>query len=89
MEGDGVVEGDLRVQRQIEHGRAAAGDEKEDQRVFAGLAEHGQGGAGGGKGLLVGHRMAALKVAECASCVFWEAGWSSRCRAVPCGGSCG
>ena len=35
MEGDGVVERDLRVQRQIEHGRAAAGDEEEDQRVFS------------------------------------------------------
>ena len=31
MEGDGFFERDLRVERQIEHGRAAAGDEEEDR----------------------------------------------------------
>jgi hypothetical protein len=64
VEGDGVVERDLRVQRQVEHGRTAAGDEKEDQRVFAGLLEHGQRGAGRGEGVFVGQRVAALEVAK-------------------------
>ena len=64
MEGDGVVERNPRVQRQIEHGRAAAGDEKEDQRVLLGLLEHGQCGPGRGEGLLVGQRVATLKVAK-------------------------
>ena len=31
MKGDGVVERDLRVEGQVEHGRAAAGDEEEDR----------------------------------------------------------
>ena len=36
---DGIFERDLRVEGQIEHGRAAAGDEEEDQRVFPGLLQ--------------------------------------------------
>ena len=64
VEGDGIVERDLRVQRKVEHGRSAAGDEEEDERIFLCLLQQRQRGAGGGKGVLVGHRMAALKVAK-------------------------
>ena len=64
MEDDGVVKRDARVQRQIEEGRAAPGDEEEDERVFAGLAQHGQRGSGRGEGVFVGRRVAALEVAE-------------------------
>src|ERR1035441_10214242 len=64
MEGDGVVEGDVGVERQVKEGRATAGDEEEDEGVFAGSFEHGQGGAGGGEGFLVGHWVAALEVAK-------------------------
>ncbi len=88
VEGHGVFEAELRVEGQVEHGRAAAGDEEEDEGIFAGLFEQRERGAGGGEGVLVGQRMAALEVAECASCACWAAGWCSRCRAVPCGASC-
>ena len=57
-------EPDLRVQRQIEHGRAAAGDEKEDQRVLLRLFQHGQRRARRGKRVLIGQRVAALKIAN-------------------------
>ena len=42
VEGDGVWEADLRVERQIEHRRSAAGDEKENEGVLLRLLEHGQ-----------------------------------------------
>ena len=70
MEGDGVVERDARVQGQIEHGRAAAGDEEEDQGLFVGPAQHGQRGAGGGEGGFIGRGMAALEVAEAPTAFF-------------------
>jgi hypothetical protein len=72
MEGDGVIERDTRVQRQVEHGRAAAGDEEEDQRVFAGFLEHRERGPGCGKRLFVGQRMAAFKVAKTPVALFGE-----------------
>ena len=64
VEGTRVFERDLRVERQVEHGRAAAGDEEEDEGIFAGFAEQGERGAGGGEGVFVGHRVTALEVAE-------------------------
>ena len=64
MEGDGLVERDARVKGQVEDGRSAAGDEKEDQRVFFSLLKHGQRGFGCGERVLVGHRVAALEVAN-------------------------
>jgi hypothetical protein len=64
MEDDGVIERDARVQRQVEEGRASARDEEEDERIFAGSAQHGQRGAGRGEGVFVGRRVAALEVAK-------------------------
>ena len=62
--GLGIVEGDLRVEGQVEDGRTAAGDEEEDERIFLGFFEQGECGAGGGEGIFIGQRVAALKVAE-------------------------
>ncbi len=64
MEGDGLIERDLGVQRQVEHGRSAAGDEKEDQRIFFSFFQQRQRGAGRSEGVLVGQRVATLKVAK-------------------------
>ena len=49
---------------QVEHGGTAAGDEEEDERIFFGFLEQGEGGTGGGEGIFIGQRVAALKVAE-------------------------
>jgi len=38
---DGIFQGNLRVEGQVEHGRSATRDEKEDQGVFLGLAQKG------------------------------------------------
>jgi len=64
MEGDGLIQRDLRVQRQVEHRRSAPGDEKENQRVFFRLLQQHQRGPGRGEGVFVGQRVAALEVAK-------------------------
>ena len=68
VEGNGFLEGDVRVERKVEHGRAAAGDEEKNQRVFAGFAQKRERGAGGGEGVFVGQRDGRLQSSGCASC---------------------
>jgi len=53
-----------------EHGRAAPGDEKEDQCVFPRSLQHAQRGAGRGKGVFVGNRGGRLQNSESANRVF-------------------
>ena len=64
VEGDGIVKPDLRIEGQVKHGGAAAGDEEEDQGISLRLLQHGKSSAGCGKRFLIWQRVAAFEVAE-------------------------
>ncbi len=49
---------------EIEDGRATAGNEEEDECIFAGFTKKGECRAGRREGVLVGNGMAAFKIAE-------------------------
>src|ERR1700733_5253936 len=61
---DCLFESDLGIEGQVEDGRAATGDEKENKRVLTGFAQEGQRGARSGEGVLVRERMAAFEVTD-------------------------
>src|ERR1700722_69462 len=64
VELDGVLKSDIRIEGQLEQRRPAAGDEEENEGVFACLAQKRERGACGGKRFLIRQGMAALKVTE-------------------------
>src|SRR5436305_14025802 len=65
-----VFERDLRVYGQIKHRRAAAGDEKEDQRIFFCFLEKRERGTCCRERVFIRQRVAAFKIANAPVALF-------------------